>query len=224
MRSILLSFAMALICSSCGSNLAMRGPGLRETDAALEEMRMDLADVRHALNSTQVELNILEDKLKNQDNAIFAFKDQASQKSPQINQLNAQISALEKKLVLLEKIQEKSLTDLRQLSSHANQTSGMFSQYKEKMQELEREIAAQNRKFDEFAKLKTTLSSISKLMKQNIFAEELQQTYKVKSGDTLEGIARGFRCTVEALKKANHLNGDKIMAGQEMKIPYDNNG
>jgi LysM repeat protein len=213
-----------LLFSSCTSNLAFRRDDPRQSDLTLDELRMELADVKHALNSTQVELSILEDRMKNQDSTLYAVKNQAVNKMPQISQLNTQINSLENRIGTIEKNQEKTLTDLRQLSSHANLTAGALSQYKEKIQELEREIASQNRKFEEFIKLKSTLASISKLMKQNAFAEESVKTYKVQTGDSLERIARQHRTTVDVLKKINRLESDLIMAGQELKIPYDGNG
>lgn len=208
-----------LICSGCTtSSLAFRRNDSNELN--LEELRIELADVKHALNSTQVELSILEDRVKSQDSALFAVKNQGN-KAPQSNQLTEQIHALEKKISSIEKIQEKVLSDLRQLSSHANTTAGVLSQYKNKINELEKDIAAQNQKFDEFSKLKSTLSSISKLMKQNAFGEDLLKSYKVMTGDSLEKIARQHGTTVETLKKINRLDSDRIMAGQELRLPYD---
>ncbi len=42
--------------------------------------------------------------------------------------------------------------------------------------------------------------------------------YKVKSGDTLGGIARRYHCTVKQLKTWNHLKSDRINIGQRLKI------
>jgi len=211
---------LALICfSSCTtSQLAFKR---NDNELNLEELRIELADVKHALNSTQVELSILEDRVKSQDSVLFAVKNQTPNKSPSFSQLNSQIAALEKKIGSIESIQEKVLSDLKLLSSHANTTAGALSQYRDKIQELEKNIAAQNEKFEEFTKLKSTLSSISKLMKQNTFSEEFHRTYKVVSGDSLEKIARQHGTTVDTLKKLNRLDNDRIMAGQELKIPYD---
>jgi len=43
--------------------------------------------------------------------------------------------------------------------------------------------------------------------------------YKVKSGDTLSGIAQRYRTTVTALKRLNNLRSDRINIGQILKIP-----
>lgn len=46
-----------------------------------------------------------------------------------------------------------------------------------------------------------------------------EQTYKVKSGDTLTSIAKHFGITVKALRSENSLTTDKIKVGQALKIP-----
>lgn len=45
------------------------------------------------------------------------------------------------------------------------------------------------------------------------------KTYKVKSGDTLSGIAQRYRTTVTAIKRLNNLRSDRINIGQVLKIP-----
>lgn len=43
--------------------------------------------------------------------------------------------------------------------------------------------------------------------------------YKVKSGDTLSGLAQRYRTTVTAIKRLNNLRSDRINIGQILKIP-----
>jgi lipoprotein-anchoring transpeptidase ErfK/SrfK len=47
---------------------------------------------------------------------------------------------------------------------------------------------------------------------------DASNSYKIKSGDTLEKIAKKFNTTVELLKKSNGLPDDKIYADQEIKV------
>jgi peptidoglycan endopeptidase LytE len=46
-----------------------------------------------------------------------------------------------------------------------------------------------------------------------------EQTYTVKSGDTLTKIASEFGTTVKALRSENNLSTDKIKVGDKLKIP-----
>ncbi len=43
--------------------------------------------------------------------------------------------------------------------------------------------------------------------------------YEVKRGDTLTRIARSHRTTPKAIKEANSLKTDRILAGQKLKVP-----
>jgi LysM repeat protein len=44
-------------------------------------------------------------------------------------------------------------------------------------------------------------------------------TYRVKSGDTLVGIAAEFNTTVAAIQEANGLTGSDLRIGQLLNIP-----
>jgi len=46
-----------------------------------------------------------------------------------------------------------------------------------------------------------------------------EQSYSVKSGDTLTKIATEFGTTVKAIRSANNLTTDRITVGQKLKIP-----
>lgn len=48
--------------------------------------------------------------------------------------------------------------------------------------------------------------------------------YQVKRGDNLSRIARHFNVKVKAIREANNLHSDRIMAGQKLKIPAPGGG
>ena len=43
--------------------------------------------------------------------------------------------------------------------------------------------------------------------------------HRVKRGETLSSIAQLYRTSVASLRKANHLKGNVIMAGQRLTVP-----
>ncbi len=51
------------------------------------------------------------------------------------------------------------------------------------------------------------------------WAETTYKVYVVKEGDTLGTIARKFGVTIAAIKKANHLDVERIYVGQKLRIP-----
>ncbi len=201
------SFILLLLLSGCAPYVASMQEDKRRTDLALDEMRLELADLKHTLKGTQVELNILEEKLKKQE-ALLATNKQPQQKSDPLVQ---QVSNLEKEIAHLRSIQERTLHDLEHLRSHANETSAA-------MQSFSQEFGLQNKKFEEISKLKTTLSTLSKSISAPQETGSFS-VYRVKSGDTLEKIARMHNTTVAELKRINHLEHDRIMTGQDLKLP-----
>ena len=44
-------------------------------------------------------------------------------------------------------------------------------------------------------------------------------THKVKKGETLGGIAEKYKVSVASIQQLNNISGNKIIAGQELKIP-----
>lgn len=171
---------------------------------AIEDLRIEMADVKHAINGAKVDLQLLEEKV-------------SSSKAP-TKSGDVQLAAVERKLAELQKNQEKITADLRQLAAHANQTSTTFVKQQEKMKEIQQEILAQNHRIEEVVKLKGTLSSLSQVLKEKSSGQS-SSSYKIKSGDSLEKIAKQQGTTVEAIKKLNELTSDRIVVGQEIQLP-----
>ncbi len=209
------AFVLAIfMLSSCSSHLALLHKEKHDTIVALDEMRIELSDMKHSLNNSQVEIQLLEEKIRAQDISHNISKTQSTSSA-----LNAEqkLAYIERRLVQLESLQEKLASELRKLSLHANQTSGSLSDYQNRINGIETDIASQSQRVQELSELKTTLKSISKAIK----AKSTKETYTVKGGDTLEKIARMYKTSVEAIKKENQLNSTKIVVGQDLKIPYD---
>jgi LysM repeat protein len=205
---------LGLMVYGCTSQFGSMRSDKQESALALDEMRIELADVKHALHTYQVEMKILEDKLKLQQNSVSSIKnDSLKKQQPKLSEFSLQLAALEKKIEHLEKTQEKAIADLRQLSSHANQTSHSLTQ-------IEQQLTSHGKRLDDVAKLKATLSSISKAVNPKNSSNAAFKKYQVKAGDSLEKVARSHQVTVDAIKKMNGLENDRISAGQEIKIPY----
>lgn len=200
-----LSSAFLLVLTGCSS--LFQDDGAVHATRAVNELRQEIADLKHELRSTQVSFQILEEKYHFQDQAISTMK----LKNPKWDQLANQLTVLERKLYQVEKFQESVLADLRALSMHHEEQGGRLNQ-------CERDVAFQKNRLEDVGKLKSTLSSISQAM-QNKGSNGSK--YTVKSGDTLDKIARHHHVTVTALKKKNHLTSDRIHIGQEIEIPHE---
>ena len=175
----------------------------------VDELRIELDDLKHALTTTQVELNLLDERLRKQDNSKGKTLSSESL-------LSSQITTLEKRIGNLEKTFDKVATDLRALNTSVAQTLS-------KIQNLEGDLTSHDKRLDEVAKLKGTLTSISKAIGQRSADEPTTATksYRVKAGDSLEKIARVHHVTVDSLRKLNNLSNDKIVIGQELRLASD---
>lgn len=170
------------------------------TNPELDELRIELEDIKHSLKSTQVELGLLDERLK---------KGQTQNKeSGSLTLLTTQVNALEKKVSGLEKTLEKAANDLRALSAASTK--------------IQEDLFSHEKRLDEVVKLKGTLTNISKAMGQRETPSSTK-SYRVKAGDSLEKIARNHRTTVDIIQKINHLSNDRIVVGQELRLPDDPN-
>ncbi len=178
-----------LLLVGCTSSFtALRG----NNDSAINDLRMEVADLRHALHGTEVEVKLLEERMEGAEGSIDNAKESTD--------LNRKISILEKNL-------DKLASELRALSHFSTQTTAALSSYRQ-------QIGAIDSKLDEISKLRSTLTELSRSAS---FVETA--SYQVRSGDSLEKIARKYQITVDALKRENNLSSDKIVVGQQLAIP-----
>jgi len=185
-----LVFAAPLFFWGCASQFAALQNN-RQNDVAVEELRVEVADLKHALHAAEVEIHLLEERLE----------------APrETSKTNDSLAAFQHKIAVIERNQDKLSGEIRTLTAHANQTTSSLSQYRDQIRDLDS-------RFEDLEKIKTTLSSISKSIGGS------QISYKVKAGDSLEKIARHHHTSVEAIKQANHLQTDRIAIGQELTIP-----
>lgn len=200
--------------SSCSPLKSSPNDEKHQLELRLHEMQTNLDDVKHGINCFQTELQILDGRIKYYEQTFASLKPHDLEKQQaKLDQLSLQVQALEKKWASCDKIQQKDTQELREISSHAHETTSALSQFRDRIGELEQEILAQNRRFDELAKLKGHIESLSKGISGEV------KLYKVKAGDSLEKIARTHKISVEKIKKLNDLDHDLIVVGQELKIP-----
>lgn len=202
--------------TSCSPLRSSPNDEKHQLELTLHEVQTNLDDLKHDINCFQTELQILDGRIKYYENALSSLKQHDLEKQQaKIEQILAQIQSLEKKWLSLEKSQKGEEAELASLSSHANETLAALSQFKDRINELEEEIGAQNRRFDELSKLKGHIEMLAKGIQKEF------KLYRVKPGDSLEKIAKAHKTAVEKIKKLNGLDQDLIVVGQELKIPVE---
>lgn len=182
----------------CSSHFASMQGSARTQDLVLEELKIELGDIKHALHAQQVEMRLLEERLDQEGGA-------------KTHDMQNQLALIERKMAAFEKNYDRFSSELSKLTQHANQTSQSLVQYRDQIVELDRRL-------DEALRLKSTLANLSKAVGQK---EESSRSYRVKSGDSLEKIARNHHTSVQAIKTLNNLSSDKIVVGQELQLPND---
>lgn len=190
-----------------------------QMEMTVHEIQTNIDDLKHDLHSMQAEFQILDGKVASENSGKRQVReDFVESVQNKIDFLTKEIGSLSTRFSSLEKKQENLITDLKKISSHANETSMAISQYKDRMGEIEKEVTANQHRLDDIAKLKTTLDSVAKSLK-NSKNEPFSTSYRVKPGDSLKKIAKSNKVSVEDIKKANNLEHDLIVVGQELFLP-----
>ena len=200
--------------TSCTPMKASPKEEKHQLELTLHELQTNLDDLRHDLNCFQTEMQILDGKIKHQEDSTQNIKQQHIEKiQSKFENYSKQISSIENRLNQIDTKQKAVVSDLSVISNFSNETNIALSQYKEKINELENSTAFNNKKIDEISSLKTTLLDLVKNIKTDYFL------YKVKPGDSLEKISKSNKVSVDTIKKLNDLSNDLIVIGQELKIP-----
>jgi len=158
---------------------------------------MEIADLKHALHGTEVEVKLLEERMEVAEGSIDSARESTD---------------LNRKIVVLEKNLDKLASELRALTHFSTQTTAALSSYRQ-------QIGAIDSKLDEIAKLRSTLTELSRAELSRSASSVETSSYQVKPGDSLEKIARKYQISVDALKRENNLSSDKIVVGQQLAIP-----
>ncbi len=188
--------ASLLLLGGCASHFPSLQGGKDQT-VVIEALQTEIADLKHDLHATSVELRLLEDRIDSgQDVKIDAFEEE--------------FKVLKRKVALFERSQEKTLSDLKQLSLQTHQAESLLLAQKSHLQDIEGRL-------EEVGKLRSLLSNLAKKETTTPSKEFSEKTYKVKPGDTLEKIARKYNTSSEHLKQINNLSSDKIIVGQTLQ-------
>lgn len=233
MEGALLPLALfALVLSVWNLEAAPAGQYYQDPNAgALRQMRDSIENLRHEVGNHEAEIREYDEKLKNFDEIIESLRDQLRDSNKNYReQLKGSTTSLEGRIGALEKTSTGLINDLRQFKTHSNETSAILAQYKQKLVDLEKMIDQQNLNIDHLqaamnslvealqGKPQTSAKSSSESGHGKVSINS-DRSYKIKSGDSLEKIARNHQVSIQALKEANGLTTDRIVVGRTLVIP-----
>ncbi|MBS3905227.1 MAG: LysM peptidoglycan-binding domain-containing protein [Simkania sp.] len=209
---------VTLFFGGCINHVANVSEGVRnERDLALEEFHIELGDLRHAAQAQKVEIQLLQERIRDQE----MIAENANKHRNRSDSLTGQLVALEKKITLLERQQDRILNDLKLLNTHYEQTGNNLHNLQNRFSALQTQIEHHASRLHDIQQLKTTLTHVSRVISEQSSPTKESKRYRVKAGDNLEKIAKQNNLSVHQLKKINQLNDDRIFSGQELLIDHD---
>lgn len=177
-----------------------------------------VSELRHQCSNNEAQISQLEEKLSNQEEILEALQKEmkTAQKTLQ-EALKTKTGTMETRLGAIE-------TALQQIS----QDNAAFKKTLEKLGDtlmaLHERIAGYETALAQHGSnvthLQTALSTLTEAFQDPSSPPPGDaSSYKVQPGDSLGKIAVKFGVSLKALREANNLSSDKIIAGQSLAIP-----
>lgn len=191
-------------------------------DEEIREMREGLDTIRHEVSNHETELQMFTERVNNQESTISSMRQQmldANQSNKDL--VKGSTTSVESKITNLESSNKNLISDLQVIKSHANETSSAIGTFKQRLVELERTLSQQNQQIEN---LQAAMRSLMEALQEkdggvDTAKESGSKLYKVKSGDSLDKIAKAHNTTIKAIKEINGLTTDKIVVGKNIKLP-----
>lgn len=211
---------------------ARPSPG-EDLTSVLRQLKTGLTDLKHEMRNHEAEISMFENKLQSQEVTFEHLRQQLTDdvqaqrdfvRASNVN-LEGKTETLNQSLTNLETMVRGLMNDLRQIKTQSNDSVTVLGQYKQKISELENLLQVQNQHMQN---LEAALQSMMEVWQAKEAAKEIVnkanepgpvRNYKVQPGDSLEKIARSQKVSVQALREANQLVNDRILVGQNLKIP-----
>jgi len=223
MEKKFLSF-LSLVVALFGATTAYSAPQKvynQETSVAIREMRASIDEMRHEMNNHESEIRTFEDKLNNQEVIIEALRDQNTNTS-KINQdlTKGNLVSLEMKINSLDTATKALASDLRQFKTHVNESTNSLNAFNQKIAIIEKVLETQSQNLDNLQSAIRSLMTVLEVKNDLTSSDDSAvKMYCVKPGDSLDKIAKIHKTTSKLIKELNNLNSDRIIVGQNIKIP-----
>lgn len=185
----------------------------------LQDLNSQMSSHQYLLNSHKVDLDLLQERYHDLETILNQLKQQIGDQTKTDREVaQDRLSALEKRMMALEKTNDTMISDLQQLKDHFNDSAQTLVQCKSKLTDLDKQVS------QDIRSLKKTMESMISLLQKP--KETLAQSpssssriYRVKPGDSLGKIAQDNQVDVRALKELNNLSNDRIIVGQSLQLP-----
>lgn len=210
LRIRFLSIAYIFIITSCSLNAATRYSNQDQERTLIKKLYDNVEMMRHEMKNNESEILMFGEKIANMEDTIEDLRNildklQASYQE----QIKSNKDAIDSKV-------SNFVGDIKQLQSHANNSSTVIDSYQGQIAHLQKIIDSRNKDLDN---LKTAVKSIMNAIGSTEEVSENYEIYKVQPGDSLGVIAQKQNKTIREIKDLNGLKNDVIIVGQKLKIP-----
>jgi LysM repeat protein len=186
-------------------------PTTQKAAAGQTSQQTSYNDLQHELENHELEIRMFEERLNAQETILDSLRQQFLDSTlSQQEMVKGNAISIEKRVGSVETGVSGIGEDLRELQTHANDTSKVLAQYKQRISELEKQIGSMQNAVE---------TLLTALQIDDVNSKDSSQVYEVKSGDKLEKIARNYKTSVKKIKELNSLTDDRIKVGQKLKIP-----
>lgn len=179
-----------------------------------------LVQLKHQVTALQSELEMLQERLNYQDGDLSSIRQELDQVGHTSNQYLEQVANLEVATSSMEQ-------DLASVCKDNEKCQKVLAQFQSQIRQIDKNADVQGQNL---RNLEKAVHALVELMQKNdrngnynqrvgLNSSVSQPMHVVKEGDTLEKIARQHNTTIEAIKEANGLVNDRIIAGKKLKIP-----
>lgn len=161
----------------------------------------NVRDLYYMLENQQTQIDQIRERLENQENIIDLVRDSSDRLQSDFR------ATIKNQEAVLESSQEGSKLDIEAMQSCMRETNELFQK---RLENFETTLKQQ-------AKMITSLQSALQSTLEAL-SDQKEESYEVVEGDSLEKIARKYNTTIYKLKEINHLQSDRILIGQKLKI------
>jgi len=192
----------------------------QENNIAIRELQASVDEMRHEIKNHETEIRTYEEKFTNQELIIESLREQNANISKANQDLTkSNLANIEMKIGSLDTTSKGLISDLRQIKTHANESSSAIGSCQQKIVAIEKIVEVQNQNLENLSAAIKSLMSVLEVKHELTTFDSSSNSYLVLAGDSLEKIARLHKTSIKALKELNDLNSDRIKVGQRIKIP-----
>jgi LysM repeat protein len=196
---------------------ARNRPSYEEDRSVIFREILDCIDtLRHEVNNHEAEIRMFEEKFKTQDDILDSLRHQTTTSMQAVkDSVKGQSVNVESKLAGHESLAQSLSNDFK---SFAKDSTQALVEYKARLADLEKTIETQNRNIENLQAAMKSLLEAMQMKESGTITQEATKIYRVKSGDSLEKIAKQNQTTIKKLKELNNLTSDQIIINQKLKL------